>query len=170
MYLSCRFSSHVANKSRNIWDMHTCSSLFQCNFSWIQVEIVWWIFTECRVWRYMYWLKCYWTSWPGIFHFMGKCDKLRSRFCKMVCWKFWADYSLLFHTHFQQLTKAAGSHGSYWSLLFVKKVMVWQVMTALTIKIPSNCWRYLCIRWSVFPSTTESPVSLSHTSSGNFVV
>jgi hypothetical protein len=48
LYLSCRFSSHVANKSRNIWNMHACSFLFQCNFSWIQVEIVWWIFTECR--------------------------------------------------------------------------------------------------------------------------
>jgi len=86
LYLSCRFSSQVAIKSRNIWDMHTCS--FQCSFSWIQVEIVWWIFTECRVWRYMYWLKCYWTSWPGIFHFMCKSDQLRADFVKWFAQNF----------------------------------------------------------------------------------
>ncbi len=94
--------------------MHTCSSLFQCNFSWIQVEIVWWIFTECRVWRYVSWLKCYWTSWPGIFHFMCKCDKLRSRFCKMVCWKI---LGRLLITYPHPLSGADEGSGQSWQLL-----------------------------------------------------
>jgi hypothetical protein len=32
--------------------------------------------------------------------------------CRIVCLEFWADYSKLIYTHFQELVKSVGSHGS----------------------------------------------------------
>jgi hypothetical protein len=71
--------------------------------------------------------------------------KLRTQILFNGLSRFWADYYILIYTHFQELMKSVGSHGSL-SLLLVMEVRsdsLWvshKVMTALIVLLPSN-WR-----------------------------
>jgi len=65
------------------------------------------------------------------------------RFCIILCPTFWADHSIFFYTHHQELAKSLVSQCSS-SLLFMIKVMVWhfvsdshKVMTALIVVLCS---------------------------------
>lgn len=72
-----------------------------------------------------------------------KCDgNMGCRFCRIVCLRFWMDYSILIYNHCWGLMTSAGSHGSSSMLLLMK---AWRSGTLWTTFI--GLWPYLLLSY-----------------------